>query len=272
MTWRRWGAQFLSIEVHVRVPERVIRATGSLHYPGLTVVENICSMSTPDENAEIEACLATLIGKCCSEADKDSKIEAYLASLPPLVRMSSEGEKRSILLKLARKHAKALVKAPGTQEVDPPKADADVVETTALVVKKRKRQNLKAPTSRAVPLPLPVPPELANTGDSKPTTTTASSMMTKKQRAVHEQKKARFLHATQKLHSAGSGYVQAQWKKKMSSLLYPGMDKEIEIPYKKNMTAAEVLKCREEEKGAPSATPPRAITPPGTPIPGLRYL
>ena len=185
--------------------------------------------------------------------------------------MSLQGETRSALLKLARKYAKTLVKAPKTQEVDPPKADADVVETTALVVKKRKRKNLKAPSGRTEPLP--VPPELANTDDSTPAAvTTANSMMTKSQRAVHEQKKARFLHATQKLENSGSGHVKAQWKKKMSSLLYPGMNKEIDIPYKKNMTAAEVLECRQTEKGAPSATPPRATTPPGTPIPGLRYL
>lgn len=144
-------------------------------------------------------------------------------------------------------------------------ADAEEPNGDNLAGTKRKRKRNCAPAARVEQLPT-LTTEMANV---PVVVNSANAMMSKEQRLIHQQKKAHFASATKKLQASGSGAIRVQWKKQISLFTNPS------IPYRPNMSAAEVMKCLNEEKGTASVTPPNAPPtppPPGAQISGLRYL
>ena len=213
---------------------------------------------------------------------ENDEIEEYLGTLHISVQSVFRKKSTSKLLKEARnktKKADDAADVAAAAETAAETAAAAAAATAAAAADgvlnksgKKRRRSTSAPSARTVPLP-----RLADAPESGKVN--ASSLMTKDQQRLHLLASAHFAAATKKLENVGGGELRLLWKQKMSVTMHgdSGSTEPFELPYSILQTPADVLKCRDAEKGefkihksveAPSnETHPQELQ-----ISGLRYI
>jgi len=185
-----------------------------------------------------------------TKESEDAEIDAYLKTLNASVKSQFERYKsRDKLLKEARR---MVVPAPMPPSNQTEKTSGVVASVDASNCKRKRKVPLKPPTAKV---------KIARTlhSDSSESNATikhavrsATSMMSKEQRRLHEQAAAHFSAATKTLDKVGGGELRSLWKKRLSLSMHNGIMKEVKIPYMHNQSAEEAMNCRTAERGEPS--------------------